>query len=71
MTGGADLVEISKEEYINLVSLMEACPFCGEKDGDVYVVHFHHWVAACQKCDAQGPVCNTAKKAVKAWSKRK
>ncbi len=68
---GSELDEISEEQYINLVALMESCPFCAKKDGDVYVVHHHHWVAACQSCDAAGPVCSSAKQAVNAWNKRK
>jgi Lar family restriction alleviation protein len=61
---------ISKSVYKRLVAQMDKCPFCGKKDGDVYVVHFHHWVAVCTLCDAEGPVRETAEMAVKHWNRR-
>jgi Lar family restriction alleviation protein len=62
--------KISDEKHKLLVDNMDACPFCGVKDGDVMLIHFHHWVSSCRNCDAQGPVCSNPRKAVEAWNKR-
>ena len=61
---------ISDEEYRNIITSMDKCPFCGSKDGTVMVVHFHHWVCVCNHCDAQGPVRETPQKALEGYNRR-
>jgi len=62
---------LTDSQYRKLVSLMHPCPFCSASDsGGVILVHFHHWVAFCETCDARGPVSKTPQEAVEKWNER-
>jgi Lar family restriction alleviation protein len=65
-----EVEQLSGEDFNFIVEQMKPCPFCGCKGGDVYVVHFHHWVCACPECDTEGPVRETPQKALEFWNKR-
>ncbi len=65
-----DDIGISPEEHDRLVTLMESCPFCHVKNGDIFVVHFHHFTTECMNCNSRGPVCISAEQAVKFWNRR-
>jgi hypothetical protein len=62
--------DLKPSVYKRLVAQMSECPFCGVHDGDVMVIHFHHWVGSCRKCDSQGPVASSPEEAVRLYNKR-
>jgi hypothetical protein len=61
---------LSVEEHQRIVGAMDKCPYCGHKDGDVMLVHFHHWVCTCTHCDAAGPVRETPQRALEFYNRR-
>lgn len=63
-------MKFSQEQLAGFLAKAKACPFCGKKELDLRLIHFHHWVVCCEKCDAQGPVTATPQSAVEQWDKR-
>ena len=62
--------QLSEEEFNQLIKKMIKCPFCKNLDGDIFEIHFHHWVCLCRYCDAQGPIRETPQMAVESWNRR-
>jgi hypothetical protein len=66
----SEIAQLADGEYDKIINQMIACPFCGRATGDIYVVHFHHWVCSCVGCDSRGPISVSPQKALESWNKR-
>lgn len=50
---------------------LKSCPFCGEKT-EIYLNRYvsERWTVGCLMCDCRAMLCETKKKAIKAWNRR-
>lgn len=52
-----------------IVSELKPCPFCGNK-ATVWIIHYKHYMAGCEKCEAAGPHAVSEREAKFMWNQR-
>jgi len=48
----------------------KGCPFCSNDILQVASDELRNYAVLCERCKAQGPVCKSRTKAIKAWDER-